>query len=267
MENYIVYKHTNLINGKIYIGITCHGNNPNQRWKNGRGYQQNEKFFSDIIKYGWDNFSHEIIEKNLDKLEAIIKEQEYIQKYDCIKNGYNNSEGGNIPSKESRKKISQALKGIKREKKSINKQIKTKIENSGFATGFDPILSKNSKKVRCKETGDVFGSITEANNWSNTSKIYLCCKGERAHAGKHPETGIPLSWEYVEEETPITIRQTKKRKSKTIKKIQCIETQEIFENASKAYEKTKITISSILRVCHGERKTAGGYHWKFIEEE
>ena len=60
-NNYIVYKHSNLINGKNYIGITCHGENPNLRWRNGYGYKNNDIFFSDIIKYGWDNFSHEII--------------------------------------------------------------------------------------------------------------------------------------------------------------------------------------------------------------
>jgi hypothetical protein len=58
MNTYIVYKHTNLINNKVYIGITKYGDDPNRRWKNGMGYDYNKKFFSDIIKFGWDNFSH-----------------------------------------------------------------------------------------------------------------------------------------------------------------------------------------------------------------
>ena len=48
-NNYIVYKHTNLINNKVYIGITCHGENPNCRWEGGSGYYNNDKFYSDIL--------------------------------------------------------------------------------------------------------------------------------------------------------------------------------------------------------------------------
>ena len=45
MNTYIVYKHTNIINNKSYIGITMYGDNPNRRWKNGYGYIENDKFF------------------------------------------------------------------------------------------------------------------------------------------------------------------------------------------------------------------------------
>lgn len=266
-NNYIVYKHSNLINGKNYIGITCHGENPNLRWRNGYGYKDNDIFFSDIIKYGWDNFSHEIIQKNLTQTEAIQFEQYYIQYYDCINNGYNKSIGGNIPSKEGREKISRALTGIPKKQESIDKQIQTKIKHSGFSNGIDPILMKSAKKVRCKETGDVFGTISEAVNWCHSTKVYDCCKGKRAHAGKHPKTGILLSWEYVLDDSPITIRSLDKKDKKIIKKIKCIETNEVFDNASDAYRKTNIQTCNILRVCKGERKTAGGYHWCFIKEE
>ena len=265
-KTYIIYKHTNLINQKIYIGITSHSEDPNLRWKNGRGYEQNDVFFSDILKYGWENFSHEIIEEGLNRAEAMTKEIEYIQKYDSINQGYNKSKGGNIPSEEGRKKISQALTGIKRSPSSINKQIQTKILNSGFSNGYDPISTKTAKKVRCKETGDIFGSISEACNWSNTTKVCDCCNGKRKHAGRHPETNILLSWEYAPEDSIVTKRSINKRKRKNINKVQCIETQKIYNNASEASLQTGIATCNILRVCKGERYTAGGYHWTFIKE-
>lgn len=40
---------------------------------------------------------------------------------------------------------------------------------------------------------------------------------------------------------------------------------ECFESAKEASRRTGITMSSILRVVHGERHTAGGYVWKKME--
>lgn len=48
------------------------------------------------------------------------------------------------------------------------------------------------------------------------------------------------------------------------KKVLCVETEEFFESIMNAYRKTGINFSSISSVCNGIRKTAGGYHWKFV---
>lgn len=56
-NNWCVYMHTNNINGKRYIGIS---QNPKRRWKNGNGYKT-QLFGKAINKYGWDNFTHEIL--------------------------------------------------------------------------------------------------------------------------------------------------------------------------------------------------------------
>ena len=64
--SWTIYKHTNKINGKIYIGQT-HYKNVNERFKNGLGYKRSDGkysyFWEAIQKYGWNNFSHEILEK------------------------------------------------------------------------------------------------------------------------------------------------------------------------------------------------------------
>ena len=49
------------------------------------------------------------------------------------------------------------------------------------------------------------------------------------------------------------------------KKVQCVETGEIFESLSDAQRKTGVSNSNIGKVCNGSRMTAGGYHWKYYE--
>lgn len=68
-NNYKVYKHTNQINGKSYVGITCQ--KPEYRWgTDGQGYKECPFFWNAIQKYGWNNFSHEIIFEGLTHEEA-----------------------------------------------------------------------------------------------------------------------------------------------------------------------------------------------------
>ena len=61
--NWVVYKHKNLTNGKVYIGIT---HDVRKRWHgNGCAYKSNRYFWQAIQKYGWDGFSHEVIYENI----------------------------------------------------------------------------------------------------------------------------------------------------------------------------------------------------------
>ena len=97
MNNFwIVYKHTSPSN-KHYIGITSQ--NINQRWRNGSGYIGQPIMENAIKKYGWDNFSHEILYENLSEEEAKNKEKELIKLYhsyylDPLGPGYNMTMGG-----------------------------------------------------------------------------------------------------------------------------------------------------------------------------
>lgn len=55
----------------------------------------NPKLFSAFFKYGVDNFSVEILAENIKNYKCMDRlEMYFIEKYDCVKNGYNVSIGG-----------------------------------------------------------------------------------------------------------------------------------------------------------------------------
>ena len=92
-----VYKITNLINNKAYIGIT---NNIAKRWSNEKSYptdkSRRQVIQEAIHKYGKDNFSFEILHRNLSIEDAVELEKQYIINLNTlVPNGYNVSEGGN----------------------------------------------------------------------------------------------------------------------------------------------------------------------------
>lgn len=86
-KNFIVYKITNKINGKVYIGQTTE--TLEKRWKRHCGYQLNDGtyFHNAIKKYGADNFSVELLAEANNQLELDEKEFYYIDLYKS--NSYN----------------------------------------------------------------------------------------------------------------------------------------------------------------------------------
>lgn len=92
-----VYKHTSP-SGKSYIGVTTK-EKPEKRWSKGRGYLTHRKFNNAIQKYGWENFTHEILaELCYEQKEQLLKslselEIYYAKQFDTMLNGYNDSVG------------------------------------------------------------------------------------------------------------------------------------------------------------------------------
>lgn len=126
---YCVYKHTSP-NGKSYIGITSM-KPPSKRWANGRGYSHNTHFTNAINKYGWDNFTHEIIKDELSKEEAEALERELIAQYHTFdtNDGYNGTSGGEIGkqhTEETRKNQSELAKRLWQDEEFRQKQIEFK---------------------------------------------------------------------------------------------------------------------------------------------
>ncbi len=185
---FTVYMHKNKINGKRYVGITKYAD-PNERWKNGRGYYRNKHFFDSILKYGWDNFDHEIVTKCLSREEAEQMEIDLIRKLDlCNKEkGYNINSGGKYfsHSEESRALMSKNRKGKGRVKRSAETCRKISEHHGGGA---------EKKSVRCVETGETFESIQAAAKSKGLSKkiVSNCCRKV-----VHYNTAGGYHWELV----------------------------------------------------------------------
>ena len=96
---YLIYKITNKINNKIYIGLTKTG--LELRWKKHlqasfSNRPDNSIFHKAIRKYGIDNFDKEILIDGLSLEEAYEKEKYYIQYFQSYDRtiGYNMTLGG-----------------------------------------------------------------------------------------------------------------------------------------------------------------------------
>lgn len=140
-NNFCVYKHTSP-SGKCYIGITCqdleirwgyHGCKYTVLKKDGK--LKHPYFANAILKYGWDNFKHEILHTNLTKEEACAKEKEYIKHYKAGGKSYNLTDGGEGIwgykfTKEQIEKISEKCRGIKQSQETIAKRVVKKYRKN-----------------------------------------------------------------------------------------------------------------------------------------
>lgn len=158
-NSWCVYKHTSP-SGKCYIGMTKQ--KPEYRWNNGKGYCSQIVFYRAIQKYGWANFTREILADSLTLTQAVEKEKEMIQKYNSkLPNGYNAADGGigsngyiHTPEQNRAKSIRQT--GIKRgpmsqEQKDKISASKTGIPNPHTKEHIEKIAAANRGKKRTAE--------------------------------------------------------------------------------------------------------------------
>ena len=152
MKKFYVYIHT-CPNGKKYVGCTTQAK-PKYRWgKNGEGYQYNDHFYRAILKYGWNNFQHEVFE--VDSAEEMYrKEIELIGFYHSNdpEYGYNNSVGGEKGalgckhSEEIRKKKSEAGKRVQKKAHS-DPEYKKRISEIMKKVHSDPEYRKRMSEI------------------------------------------------------------------------------------------------------------------------
>lgn len=67
----------------------------------------------------------------------------------------------------------------------------TPSQNINHGTRNERVAKKKSKRVRCVETGKIFNSIDEANEWCGRKSVSKCCRGKQKTVGGY-------HWEYVD---------------------------------------------------------------------
>jgi len=110
-----VYKITNTVNGKSYIGISIH-EPEKRRIRQHLSGQGNRIIANAVAKYGKDAFTYEVLEANVFDEFLPDLEVAYIANHNTVApHGYNLNSGGDhaIPSEETRRKISEVNKGRK----------------------------------------------------------------------------------------------------------------------------------------------------------
>lgn len=230
-----IYKITNLVNSKIYIGQSI---NIFSRWGYHRRALNNNKHVNKHLQRAWNQYGEQnfvfsiVLECNYEDLNKY--ESYYILKYRSYDPlfGYNKTFGGEgeIPTEEIRQKKSlkfrgknnpmygrcgelnpvygkpksqetiQKLRDAWDDERKQEQSIRVSGENNPMS-GMVGCQNPASKKVVCIETGDVFETMKDAAKWCGLkthTNISNVCNGKRKHAGLHPQTGEKLTWKYIE---------------------------------------------------------------------
>lgn len=241
-----MYKHTSP-SGKVYIGIT---KDVRHRWRaNGNGYNGSTRFANAIKKYGWDDFTHEILLINLTREEASREEQRLIKQYNStdIRYGYNLESGGirnKEMNEESRKKLSQSLLGHE-------------------VPPEQALLSVEHRHVhvKCIETGEIFvsGNAAAKAYGVQPSSINRVCSGKI-------DTCKGLHFVRLKDEENNIVPKFVPKKNPNIKPVVCVETGEKYKNVCEASRVSGLNRRAIAYAIT-KGGTSGGFHWKCLVEE
>lgn len=156
----LIYKITNTVNGKIYIGQT-------QKTLEERIYQHKQScassasthLYNAIRKYGWDSFSIEVVADNITTKQELDRlETYYIDFYDSMNTGYNMTRGGEtnpMDFAEVRNKHDNVMRSEKVKSK-IRQTMKEKDARGELWTeSHRRAISENKKALYSSPAGDI----------------------------------------------------------------------------------------------------------------
>lgn len=197
---------------------------PNRRWrKNGDGYKDNPYFWRAIQKYGWDNFRHDILFSDLTKEEAEKKEIELIAYYRS-----NNADFG------------------------YNMSIGGESGSKGYK--YTNEQRKHMSEVHKGEKNGMYGK-------RHTKETIE--KGRIAHLRENLSEDTIYKMSIAKKGKKRSDESIRKQIETISNKVICVETSMIYNGTKEAGRLNNIDPSCIAKVCRGERKTAGGFHWYY----
>lgn len=288
MRTYYIYKATNKINKKSYIGQTVDFRS--RVWQHMRCYEKEDCLFHKAIEeYGYENFEWQVLESCCDKSRAIELEKHYIELYDTYRNGYNENKGG-VGGHNARAVVEISKNGdfVRRydsaadaEKEGFNNVsvllcCKNKLRScKGFVFMFEDEYLKNGARVyqkpkstrcrriiQCNSNGELiqkFESIKEASKLTGANRTAIL-----GVLSKRYKLANGFIFVY-EEEFPIKDLSVYKKEKKGKKVAQVdIETEEIikvFDRISDAGKELNVNYKAIHKVVDKEGRTAYGYKW------
>lgn len=236
-----IYKITNLLNGKIYIGQSV---NIKSRFSEHRGFPTANYMYNDMKEFGLENFAFETIivcaPEHLNLYEKLC-----IEHYDCVHpNGYNLTKGGTERFEhieETIEKIRKSSTG--RKQKTILKGIHNPRYGKKSNAIIDrPILNKKIEDI----TGRIWNSVQECANFfgvdaSALSKKLLKHKPNYYrhldHLDLHYITERPQNYEYkkLEDVEKYARKQIKNIKNKTKPR----KTKSVIDNTGRTWKSVK----------------------------
>ena len=160
--NYI-YKITNQINNKSYIGYTT---DPKARWKAHKHHQGSDLVFQAIKKYGVNKFKFEVIAE-----DTVDNEQKYIEKYNTLTpNGYNITTGGSLPPNHKGKTYKEIYG--KNWKEQVEKRRQTQLERGGYGPmAHTEATKKKISKATSGKNNSMYGKVHTNKTKALMSKI------------------------------------------------------------------------------------------------
>jgi len=161
-NTYCIYKHTSP-SGKCYIGQTNNYHRRSLRHKSARNLCV--AFSLAIKKYGWDNFTHEILQDNLTIDEANNMENFYIETLNSLSpNGYNLKVGGDNKrvSDETKERMSKSFTG-----RFVSDECREKMRLTSLN-----MSDETKNKIRIKSIGRRHSDISKEKIGSAKRKIW-----------------------------------------------------------------------------------------------
>lgn len=289
-----IYKITNKINNKIYIGCSI---NIEHRWSQHKWESQNSKLptynyslHQAFRKYGIENFSFEIIEECE---ESLLNEKEiyWIDFYNSYQKGYNETKGGDrgpilkgeenpnakLTEEDVYKIREAALQCTSQSDFYYNQNYNDKISFRQFSRiwrgeGWENILPEVKDFVQSKEYISTIRSNAAKTQFTQEQKEIWQDIEKRKLNGElrldvyelykdiYSLSGFNKIWYKTKE----GVQSSKKSVAKIDKETNDI--LDVYESAAAAGRINQCDSSGILKVCRGVRATAGGYKWRFLNE-